>query len=504
MLVVRSVEDQPAHGLKKGDLLRFYIVDAHHHMGREGSHQNTPAGAYSYYSLLWFELRRMAKERLEKDELLYEPVDIEPPHTASKCFNIRNSWAEMNRGWLVDRTIVFPFSDDYAKSDNKLVASFKLSNDRIARWTTRSPHSTRLIGFARVDPTDARTIGADCAVRELHRAVTLLGLRGLKLHPLAQLFLDDIEDDITRRVVKKAGELHVPIVFDTRNIRTVRRIKNLIDGMRSDKSCANSITGTRIVLAHSAMTPGDTFLHDTLMDPVFCTETSGLHGQDLPVLMKAAQERDTPPGNQWSSRILFGTDYSYFSLHAADTILHLLSRDFIGGPSDIQRILGENALLLAQKVFVTRGPSRRRPRQVAFRDDRNQGLDGFENLLFSLVRDEHWDVSSLDLIIPSQRVLTSSNVSLMTKTIGVDTDSYVLTLRSRSEGEEVHVWVRRRSDRLLTFAVTSGYNTRGIGGSELGLPESESLLLKALDEHTIYADSSDALSQEVLETLGTQ
>ena len=52
MLVVRAVEDQPEHVIKKGDLLRFYVVDAHHHMGREGSHQNTPGGAYSFYSLL--------------------------------------------------------------------------------------------------------------------------------------------------------------------------------------------------------------------------------------------------------------------------------------------------------------------------------------------------------------------------------------------------------------------------------------------------------------------
>jgi predicted TIM-barrel fold metal-dependent hydrolase len=504
MLVVRAVEDQPAHGIKKGDLLRFYVVDAHHHMGREGSHQNTPAGAYSFYSLLWFELRRMAKERLEKDELLYEPVDVEPPRMASKCFNLRSSWAELNRGWLVDRTIVFPFSDDYAKSDNKLVASFKLSNDKIASWTTRAPHSTRLIGFARVDPTDARTIAGDTAVRELQRAVTVLGLRGLKLHPLAQLFLDDIEDDITKRVVKKAGELRVPVIFDTRNTRTVKRIKNLVDSMRSDGSSDNSMTGLHIIIAHSAMSPADPFLHQTLLDPVFLTETSGLHGQDLPELMKAARDRNTDTGIQWSSRILFGTDYSYFSLHAAETILYLLSRDFVGNPTDIRRILGENALLLAQKPFATRGASRRRPKQVAFKDDRNRGLDSFENLVLSLVKDEHWDVSSLDLIIPSQGIAASPELSSRTDAMVVDLDSYVLTLKSRSESEEVHIWVRRRSDKLVSFAVTNTCSGFGLGETESSFAGSESLLLRTLDEHTVYADSFDALSDEVRETLGMQ
>lgn len=504
MLVVRAVEDQPEHGIKKGDVFRFYVVDAHHHMGREGSHQNTPAGAYSFYSLLWFELRRMAKERLEKDELLYEPLDVEPLHVVSKCFNLRKSWAEMNHGWLVDRTVVFPFSDDYAKSDNKLVASFKLSNDRIASWTTRAPHSTRLIGFARVDPTDARTIGAETAVRELQRAVTQLGLRGLKLHPLAQLFLDDIEDDITKRVVKKAGELRVPVIFDARNIRTVRRIKNLMDGMRSDESCAESLAGMHIIVAHSAMSPGDSFLHETLMDPVFFTETSGLHGQDLPVLMETAHEHNVGSTSSWSSKILFGTDYSFFSLHAAEAILHLLSRDFIGDSSDIQRILGENALHLVQKPFATRGTSRRRPKQVAFRDDKGQGLDSFENVLMSVVKDEHWDVSSLDLILPTPGVSAAPEASPTASAGGVDADCYVLTLRSRSDAEELHIWVRRRSDKLVSFAVTSTCGGVGSNAIGLGLPGSEPLLLKSLDEHTVYADSFDTLSDEVLETLKTK
>jgi predicted TIM-barrel fold metal-dependent hydrolase len=446
----------------------------------------------------------MAKDGLEKDELLYEPVDVEPLRMASKCFELKKSWAQMNHGWLVDRTVVFPFSDDYAKSDNKLVASFKLSNDKIASWTTRAPHSTRLIGFARVDPTDARTIGPETAVRELQRAITLLGLRGLKLHPLAQLFLDDIEDDITKRVVKKAGELRVPVIFDARSIKTVKKIRSLIDGMRSDNSCADSTAQMRIIIAHSAMSPGDSFLHETITDPTFFTETSGLHGQDLPVLMKTAYERDKGRGSSWSSKILFGTDYSYFSLHAAEAIMHLLSRDFVGNASDIQRILGGNALQLVQRPFATRGPSRRRAKQVAFRDDCSRGLDGFENLLLSPVKDEHWDVSSLDLIRPMPDISATPEMSSVASIIGTDSDSYVLTLRSRSDSEEIHVWVRRRSDKLVSFAVTSTCSSLGLNASESRFPTSESLLLKTLDEHTEYVDSYEALSDEVSETMRTK
>jgi predicted TIM-barrel fold metal-dependent hydrolase len=501
MLVVRALDDQSAHGIRKGDILRFYIIDAHHHMGREGSHRNTPAGAYYFYSLLWFELRRMAAEQMEKDSLLFEPVDVEPSRLISECFNLRDSWAAMNHGWLVDRTIVFPFSDDYAKSEKKLVASFKLSNDRIAGWTTKAPHSTRLIGFARVDPTDARTIGTDSAVNELQRAVKVLGLRGLKLHPLAQLFLDDIEDDITKRVVKKAGELQVPIIFDARNVRTVRRIRNLIEGMRLDQSCRDSIAGMRVIIGHSAMSPNDTFLHETLIDPIFYTETSGLHGQDLPVLFKTAYERIRAPGLGWSDKILFGTDYSFLSVQAAEAILHLLSRDFVGTPSDISRILGGNALSLVQKPFVTRGPSSRRPRQVAFRDNHSRDLEGFENLLLSLVKDGSWDVSSLDLMIPVGGISADTQASASAPVGGIDIDSYVLTFKSRSDNEEVHIWVRRRSDKLVSCAVMTSGGSPGLDAAESGLHGAEPLLLKTLDDHTLYAESFDALSSEVLEML---
>ena len=35
MLVVRSLQDIPKKGIQKGDEFRLYIVDAHHHMGKE-------------------------------------------------------------------------------------------------------------------------------------------------------------------------------------------------------------------------------------------------------------------------------------------------------------------------------------------------------------------------------------------------------------------------------------------------------------------------------------
>jgi hypothetical protein len=114
MLVVRAVEDLPNRRIKKGDEFRLYIVDAHHHMGREKGHKNTPAGAYDFYAQLWFEIQKKSQVLNDDDSLLFEPVGVEAPDLATRLFQNKSNWARMNHGWLVDRTIVFPYTDDYS------------------------------------------------------------------------------------------------------------------------------------------------------------------------------------------------------------------------------------------------------------------------------------------------------------------------------------------------------------------------------------------------------
>ncbi|MFW9983098.1 MAG: amidohydrolase family protein, partial [Candidatus Thorarchaeota archaeon] len=287
MLVVQAVEDQPHRGIKKGDEFSIYIVDAHHHMGSEKGHKNTPAGAYDFYASLWFEIQKRTQVLKDDDQLLFEPVSLQAPELATRVFKSRTSWNRLDHGWLIDRTIVFPYTDDYSSPEVPGAPSFKVSNDKIASWTSRAPHSTRLIGFSRVNPLD----GGQIAVNELERSVRDLGLRGLKLHPLAQLFLDSIEDQAVRNVVKRAGELGLPIIFDTRNMKTVVRIKRLVDSMRNDPQSGDALRGLKIIIAHCGMSPGDSRLYEALKDPIIFGETSTLHDRDVPVLFETASDR---------------------------------------------------------------------------------------------------------------------------------------------------------------------------------------------------------------------
>jgi len=443
----------------------------------------------------------MAKDQLEKDSLLFEPIRVEPPSLPWKCFSLRDSWERMNNGWLVDRTIVFPYSDDYAKSSDRTTASFRLSNDKIAGWTTHAPNSTRLIGFARVDPTDGKTKSPDAAVNELNRAVNNLGLRGLKLHPLAQLFVDDIQDDITKRVVVRAGELRIPVIFDTRNIRTARKIKALVDDIRSDDSYADALRGMRIILGHSAMSPGDSLLHEIIRDPLIHAETSGLHGQDIPVLFKTAQERVGTTRGSWSEKILFGTDYSFLSMQAAEVILYLLSKSFSGTLADIQRILGGNALSLVQKPFTTDGPSGEAPRQVVFNDEDHRGLETLESLILNLVRNRQWDVASFDFMIPPRGTWPDVRPHPTGGFSGVYDNSYIITLVANKGAREVHIWVRQQSGKTSTCAIVGSRAQHTLDTTELAFQRVDPFLLSTLAEHSVQIESADRIQSVLLRLL---
>jgi predicted TIM-barrel fold metal-dependent hydrolase len=502
VLVVRAVEDIPAQGIKENDVFNLYIVDAHHHMGREKSHRNTPGTAYDFYQLLWFEMQRLSKRALEDGKLLFEPVDVIPNPFVDQLFSSRDSWDHMRHGWLVDRTIVFPYSDDYAKQGCPEKPSFKISNDKIAGWTTRAPHSSRLIGFCRVDPTDAKNGDPDIAVREIDRAVLDLGLRGLKLHPLAQLFIDELEDDNVQRVLYRAAQLRIPVVFDTRNIRTVTRLKHLVDTMRNDARFSMSINDLRIILAHCGMSPADPSLYDALRDPIFSADTSTLHGQDIPVLFDMAVNRIRASSKKWSEPLLFGTDYSFLSVQAAELILFTLSREFPGTLDDAQRILAGNALSLVQKPFNSKSENRRTPRQLACPGAGGATRNAVETYLIGLIHSDNWDLSSLDLMLPPSQTWPRIRPVAEGGFNGIYLDSYVATLLNKDESCESHLWIRNNPGDLFTIA---SVRTKGAGSlytTEYSTQRIGEPLIADLSKNTHYEKDTESLINNIPKLLG--
>jgi predicted TIM-barrel fold metal-dependent hydrolase len=81
-----------------------------------------------------------------------------------------------------------------------------VSNDFV--WRCAREHADAFIGFASVDP-----LKGEAAIVELERAVRMLGLRGLKLHPTAQGFRPD--DRSIYPLWEAAEELGIPVTVHT-------------------------------------------------------------------------------------------------------------------------------------------------------------------------------------------------------------------------------------------------------------------------------------------------
>ncbi len=81
-----------------------------------------------------------------------------------------------------------------------------VTNDFVAGCVAAHPDA--FLGFASVDPWKGKA-----AVNELRRAVTDLGLRGLKLHPSAQAFAPN--DQRFYELYATAAELGIPVLFHT-------------------------------------------------------------------------------------------------------------------------------------------------------------------------------------------------------------------------------------------------------------------------------------------------
>lgn len=96
----------------------------------------------------------------------------------------------------IDRAIICPFTP--------VGLNFKTENDRIARLVQRYPN--RFIGFARVDPRVGNK-----AVREIERAVRILGLKGVKIHPMEQAF--QVNDELIFPFMRKVADLNIPVLI---------------------------------------------------------------------------------------------------------------------------------------------------------------------------------------------------------------------------------------------------------------------------------------------------
>jgi len=345
------------------------LIDAHSHLGRdEDGLQNmnpiSPDGTFNFYAQINNTLREKLGPNYNfqirlNNQLYHFSFEFQPhPFTHTliqsiskicKCGNHTELFNKLIGSWVVDQGVAFPFQDVFR--DRKPEAQYRASNLNVSRFTTKFPFSLKLIGYARCNPMEGKK-----AVEEVRTAVENLGLRGLKLHPRSDLWLDNITDPKVSNVLVQAAHYSIPVIFDTRGKESILAIHRLVKNTREmlRKTHPELIPHLKVLIAHCAMGYiGDQDVYEVISDPQTFGEISMLHGKGsaefyLSFKKWYNENNKSASGKQWSEHLIFGTDFPYFSAkHACDNIVFLLSQQFIangGTIIDTENILGLNIL----------------------------------------------------------------------------------------------------------------------------------------------------------------
>jgi predicted TIM-barrel fold metal-dependent hydrolase len=192
----------------------------------------------------------------------------------------------------VERAIIL--GQDTHATRNPAFKNYTMRNDEVAAIANKS--HDRLVPFAGVDPNAGKN-----AVKELKRAVTKLGMRGLKVHSSANsVFLND--ERLMFPIYDYCQEAKVPILFHTGTTglgdTEIRYSKTEL----VDEVC-QKFPDLRVVMAHFGWPWPDVAIAIALRNPNVFIDVSGWKPKYLPASV-------FPYLNGiLQDRFLFGTDY---------------------------------------------------------------------------------------------------------------------------------------------------------------------------------------------------
>ncbi|MFX1286882.1 MAG: amidohydrolase family protein [Promethearchaeota archaeon] len=259
---------------------------------------------------------------------------------------------------FVDQGVVFPFQDVFR--DKRPEALYRASNINVSRFTTRFPFSMKLVGYGRVDPMEGEK-----AVKEVSYAREVLGLRGLKLHPRSERWIDDIKSSKAVNVLVEAASHSMPVIFDTRGRGSILDIAELVKSTRSviSQQYPELLAHFKVIIAHFAQgNIGDHDVYNAIVQPNTNGDLSMLHGEGAGNFFEdfrkwfKSNNKYTVDNRDWSEYLLFASDYPYFGdVHAQKLLKYVINKQFFdsgGNLRDVRNILGLNQIRLLPEYNI--------------------------------------------------------------------------------------------------------------------------------------------------------
>ncbi|MHA2224331.1 MAG: amidohydrolase family protein [Candidatus Hodarchaeales archaeon] len=293
------------------------LVDFHTHIGRvkiettKGASQrvNRPQDILNLYKKLQHEIHKRISQNESDYYVTLPPVEALSRPLYPIVRKLLDFSGSKTRGWIVDHIVCFPLNDIFHTTTSP---KFVKSNQYVRHQTQTFDFSFRFIPFCRVDVTD------EGASEEVEKSVNL-GMRGLKLHPMSQGWIEKIITPDCKVVLQTAGKLAIPVIFDVPNKGVAMDITKIAEEAREEVSFP-----INVILGHSAFDYSSHEVFDCLSKDEMYVETSGMRGKDVEIFFSNVIEK-----NGWEEKIFFGTDSNYFGvLQAADFITFLLSWKF--------------------------------------------------------------------------------------------------------------------------------------------------------------------------------
>lgn len=380
-----QVKIETEEGIKYKNII---VIDCHSHIGKDvdGAEMMNPLapgrGTFDFWSqiqgLVEKEWVNTGEKSIEtkihgKDHILTFNF-VQLPFV-NKIFNQldeinSNSYRDLlkktENQQFIDQAVIFPFQDQFR--DKMPEALFRASNVNVSRFTTKFPYSLRLIGYMRCDPFEGEK-----ALKEVKYCATQLGIRGLKLHPRSEGWVEKVNSPQAVNVLVEATKHSFPVIFDTRGKQSILDIGDLIKSTRKhlQKHAPQLIPHLKVIIAHFAQGNIDDYeVYNTICQPNTYGDLSMLHGMGAENFLKSFRNwfnkndmQNKIDGRIWSQFLLFGSDFPYFgATHAKGLIFYLMNREFFrsgGTLEDTENIMGLNQLRLLPEYsykFVEHNP----------------------------------------------------------------------------------------------------------------------------------------------------
>ncbi|MFX0101079.1 MAG: amidohydrolase family protein, partial [Candidatus Hodarchaeota archaeon] len=305
---------------------------------------------------------------------------------------------KLENSWLFDFGVGFPFQDKYRANDP--TALYRASNERVSSVVTKFPVSLKMIGYCRVHPDEGQK-----AVDEIAHAITNLGLRGLKLHPRSEQWLDHVNSANALNCLVQAAKLSLPVIFDTRGKQSIYDIHDLVKSTRAyiERNSPQLLPHLKVLVGHCAAgNMQDRGTYDAISDPNIFGELSMIRSPEFDSFIVDFMN-SSPAGKDWSKHIIFGSDFPYFfERHAKDIISFLISKRFFDAGAtieDLKNIIGMNQLRILPDYNVPPKQASEIPNPVSIHAkafDGTKPLELISQIIVKLIEDRSVEITKVE------------------------------------------------------------------------------------------------------------